>query len=171
MSINWSWTRYCQNPKLIGVTLSGSKVKVVAQATRRIKVLLSKVNKIPTLDLMLHWQGLGIRLGLRQLMNYSLMHTLLGTVALAVVLIPVAALIIIVLLINLMQDKSPKYLPEKLRTWDILPLPLRSLQPLDNIINKLNCCCGDDNQRDFDAQDNFDICVVKDNLAFQHDKS
>jgi len=94
-----------------------------------------------------------------------------GTVALAVVLIPVAALIIIVLLINLMQDKSPKYLPEKLRTWDILPLPLRSLQPLDNIINKLNCCCGDDNQRDFDAQDNFDICVVKDNLAFQHDKS
>ena len=152
MSINWSWTRYCQNPKLIGLTLSGSKVKVVA--TRRIKVLLSKV-----------------RLGLRQLMNYSLMQTSLGTVALAVVLIPVAALIIIVLLINLMQDKSPKYLPEKLRTWDFLPLPLRSLQPLDNIINKLNCCCGDDNQRDFDAQDNFDICVVKDNLAFQHDKS
>lgn len=54
----------------------------------------------------------------------------------------------IVISINIAQKKFPKKLPAKLRTWAFLPLPLRSLEPLDSLVIKLvalrkccRCCC------------------------------
>lgn len=64
-----------------------------------------------------------------------------GPIAIYSVLVPLGVLLIFVVLINVMQKRCPKYLPSILRTWHWLPLPLRSLQPLDRIISKLACCC------------------------------
>lgn len=46
--------------------------------------------------------------------------------------------------INVMQEKAPKYLPEKLRNWDWLPLWLHSLEPYDKFLTKyiLVCQCA-----------------------------
>merc|ERR1719220_95265 len=65
--------------------------------------------------------------------------SLAGSVALFVVLIPVAVVILLVLTISMIQKHKPSILPEMIRTWDFLPEPLRSLDPLDRIIGKLNC--------------------------------
>lgn len=51
--------------------------------------------------------------------------------------------------INLLQRKKPQWLPKKLRTWEFLPLCLRSLEPVDRVVNKAlkrcNCCGCCDN--------------------------
>jgi len=65
--------------------------------------------------------------------------SLAGSVALFTVLIPVAVTVLMVLTISMIQEHKPSILPERIRTWDFLPEPLRSLEPLDRIIGKLNC--------------------------------
>lgn len=49
-------------------------------------------------------------------------------------LIPVLILIFIIIVINVLQNKTPLWLPIFLRTWNFLPLPFRSLEPYDKII-------------------------------------
>lgn len=44
---------------------------------------------------------------------------------------PIGLLFIIVVIMNILQKKLPSYLPEKLRTWDFLPLWMHSLEPYD----------------------------------------
>merc|ERR1711998_787805 len=50
----------------------------------------------------------------------------------------VATLVIVIAvsiaLINTLQRRSPLWLPAKLRTWEFMPLWLRSLEPLDRVI-------------------------------------
>ena len=36
-----------------------------------------------------------------------------------------------VVLVNILQDRRPKWLPEVLRDWDFLPEFMRSLDPID----------------------------------------
>ncbi|XP_052273872.1 sodium-dependent phosphate transport protein 2B-like [Dreissena polymorpha] len=64
-------------------------------------------------------------------------------IALAVVLIPVALLIICVFFINLAQSRCPAALPKILNNWKFLPTPCRSLEPYDRalIFVTCNCCC------------------------------
>jgi sodium-dependent phosphate cotransporter len=65
-------------------------------------------------------------------------------IALLCVLIPVGIIIIFVVIVNLLQQKYPKILPSKLKTWDWLPLCLRSLAPTDKLMMKaigLCSCC------------------------------
>jgi sodium-dependent phosphate cotransporter len=38
---------------------------------------------------------------------------------------------VFIVLINIIQDKRPKWLPKWLRNWDFLPLWMRSFDPLD----------------------------------------
>ena len=68
-------------------------------------------------------------------------------------LIPVIIFVIVIIIINLLQNKRPTWLPIKLRTWEFLPIPLRSLRPYDTIVQKLRklflryicvckCCCN-----------------------------
>ena len=67
-----------------------------------------------------------------------------GPTALYTALVPAALLLLLATLLALLQRKVPGLLPEVLRSWDFLPPPLRSLQPVDNLIGKLNCfqhCC------------------------------
>ncbi|XP_059844981.1 sodium-dependent phosphate transport protein 2B-like isoform X2 [Hypanus sabinus] len=61
--------------------------------------------------------------------------------------VPVVVFTIIVIIINIMQTKCPRYLPKVLQTWDFLPIWLHSLTPWDRIIQRVmrHCsirCCG-----------------------------
>ena len=60
--------------------------------------------------------------------------------------VPVLFFIITIIIINILQRKAPEKLPEKLRTWEFLPLYLRSLEPIDRVFKNLNkkmkqTCC------------------------------
>uniref|UniRef100_A0A3Q3A503 Sodium-dependent phosphate transport protein 2A n=1 Tax=Kryptolebias marmoratus TaxID=37003 RepID=A0A3Q3A503_KRYMA len=46
-----------------------------------------------------------------------------------------------VFMVNVMQARSPRHLPTRLRTWDFLPKWMRSLKPLDRLIAKATVCC------------------------------
>jgi sodium-dependent phosphate cotransporter len=66
--------------------------------------------------------------------------------AAAIVVIVIGVLIVLsVSTINWMQRRFPEKLPEKLRTWEWLPTPLRSLEPYDKHIfgplGKACACC------------------------------
>jgi len=66
--------------------------------------------------------------------------------AAAIVVIVIAVLIaLFVSFVNTLQARSPEKLPEKLRTWEWLPEPLRSLEPYDKHIfgplGKVCICC------------------------------
>ncbi len=70
-----------------------------------------------------------------------------GWEVLAGVGIPVVVFLVIIIIINVLQDKKPGVLPSKLQSWDWLPLALRSLEPYDRVFascgqhcNKCPCC-------------------------------
>ena len=76
--------------------------------------------------------------------------SMIGIVPMCVVLTSFIGIVLLVILINVLQDKRPEALPKKLRNWDFLPEPLRSLDPLDRVISKVlelftkccpTCCC------------------------------
>lgn len=54
-------------------------------------------------------------------------------------LIIVASLITAVLLINYLQNNHLDALPDKLKTWNFLPIYLRSLKPYDELIVSYLC--------------------------------
>ena len=62
---------------------------------------------------------------------YAFGLSLIGPVAIYVAFLPLLALLAIVVLINVLQEKRPKSLPRSLRDWDFLPEFMRSLDPLD----------------------------------------
>jgi hypothetical protein len=46
---------------------------------------------------------------------------------------PIILFILILIIINIMQSKLPKYLPVFLQNWNFLPIYLRSLEPYDKL--------------------------------------
>ena len=60
--------------------------------------------------------------------------SLAGTIVIYVVFIPIAALLLLVILVNLLQRRKPTLLPSKLQTWEFLPLLVRSLEPYDRLV-------------------------------------
>uniref|UniRef100_A0A8C6PSR4 Sodium-dependent phosphate transport protein 2A n=1 Tax=Nothobranchius furzeri TaxID=105023 RepID=A0A8C6PSR4_NOTFU len=56
--------------------------------------------------------------------------------------VPVIILIISVTIINILQVRRPRCLPFKLQSWDILPVWMRSLQPMDDLITRMTLWCG-----------------------------
>ncbi|KAL4238077.1 hypothetical protein ACF0H5_002789 [Mactra antiquata] len=68
-------------------------------------------------------------------------------VALVGVVVPVTIIMVLTCAISVLQKRRPSVLPTKLRTWDFLPIWLRSLEPYDNCIKrflsqfKLKCKC------------------------------
>lgn len=69
--------------------------------------------------------------------------SLVGWRALTGVMVPIVFLLCVIGLINFCQRTAAlrKHLPMKLRDWKFLPLPLRSLKPLDNIFKNVFSCC------------------------------
>ncbi|CAF0771665.1 unnamed protein product [Brachionus calyciflorus] len=69
--------------------------------------------------------------------------SLAGLTVFLCVFIPIIVLIVLILIINYLQSKVPITidLPKWLKTWDFLPLPLRSLEPYDRFLSKFCCRC------------------------------
>ncbi len=67
--------------------------------------------------------------------------SLAGTVVFLCVMIPFLVLIAAVIVVNVMQNKAPRFLPLRLRSWEFLPLWLRSLQPYDKFFSTYICFC------------------------------
>ncbi|XP_041604737.1 sodium-dependent phosphate transport protein 2A isoform X3 [Vulpes lagopus] len=55
---------------------------------------------------------------------------------------PFGALLAFVVLISVLQNRSPRHLPKWLQTWDFLPRWMHSLQPLDRLITRATLCCA-----------------------------
>eukprot|EP00322_Chrysochromulina_rotalis_P000819 CAMPEP_0115868098 /NCGR_PEP_ID=MMETSP0287-20121206/21113_1 /TAXON_ID=412157 /ORGANISM="Chrysochromulina rotalis, Strain UIO044" /LENGTH=555 /DNA_ID=CAMNT_0003322733 /DNA_START=78 /DNA_END=1745 /DNA_ORIENTATION=- len=78
--------------------------------------------------------------------------SLWGTVPLVIAIVLCVLAIVFVLVVDQLQKRRPDLLPEKLRTWDFLPLYLRSLEPMDRVMcaplgavfaKFCGCCCKD----------------------------
>lgn len=58
-----------------------------------------------------------------------------------IVLVSLIGLVIVILVcINFAQNRFPRLLPPFLRSWQWVPLPLRSLKPYDDLFARLPCC-------------------------------
>ena len=73
--------------------------------------------------------------------------SLAGTIPFAIIITILTVLFTFIILINILQSKHPKVLPERLRNWHFLPKWLRSLEPYDHIVLKIlskmcRCCPG-----------------------------
>ena len=64
----------------------------------------------------------------------------LNDIVFAVIGIPFLIIMICVVVVNLMQRKHPKLLPQILRNWDFMPLFLHSLEPYDAVVTQWKCC-------------------------------
>uniref|UniRef100_A0A4W5KV66 Solute carrier family 34 member 2a n=1 Tax=Hucho hucho TaxID=62062 RepID=A0A4W5KV66_9TELE len=55
----------------------------------------------------------------------------------------IVALLMIIIIVNLLQERRPSCLPTVLRSWDFLPLWAHSLEPWDRVVAVVaaKCCC------------------------------
>ncbi|XP_058441862.1 sodium-dependent phosphate transport protein 2C isoform X1 [Marmota monax] len=66
--------------------------------------------------------------------------SLAGSMVLAAVGGPLVGLVLLVILVNVLQQRHPSWLPRCLRSWAWLPLWLHSLEPWDRLMT--HCCPG-----------------------------
>jgi hypothetical protein len=82
--------------------------------------------------------------------NHDSSCSLLFKVLLGVAL-PIVVFIVVVVVINILQEKKPNVLPAKLRSWEDLGVPeaLRSLAPYDRVFTRMRaaCPCGKKNDK------------------------
>lgn len=62
--------------------------------------------------------------------------------------VPIVALIVFTIIVNVLQSRWPRFLPKVLRDWEFLPRPLHSMAPWDTLVTstfnfcgKFCCCC------------------------------
>jgi len=53
------------------------------------------------------------------------------------ILVPIVVFIIFIIIVNVLQERKPEILPQQLKTWEKVPLPLRSLKPYDRVFSKV----------------------------------
>jgi sodium-dependent phosphate cotransporter len=86
--------------------------------------------------------------------------SLAGTQIMYAVLIPIMILGLIVVIINVIQNKRSHWLPHFIRDFSFLPLWMRSLKPLDDLFSQLSCCSKCINPPELDS--NPDIQDLRD---------
>nr|XP_055061730.1 solute carrier family 34 member 2a [Misgurnus anguillicaudatus] len=69
--------------------------------------------------------------------------SLAGWQVLVGVLIPIVAVLVFAIVVNILQKQKPGWLPSCLQSWDFLPLWAHSLEPWDRIVVRMaaRCCC------------------------------
>ena len=102
--------------------------------------------------------------------------SLAGPVAMYIVLIPVVALLIIIILINLLQKYKQSILPVVLQDWTFLPEPLRSLDPMDRaIMASVSCFKICNRNKDMDEDEKLNDKLKKkytcDNKGFEQESA
>ena len=81
--------------------------------------------------------------------------SLAGPIVLMVILVPILISLVLIVIINVMQEKKPKWLPQILRNWDFLPIWMHSLEPIDKLLRTVgSACCGS-------CADRFSFLAVK----------
>ncbi|KAG5849660.1 hypothetical protein ANANG_G00113280 [Anguilla anguilla] len=91
--------------------------------------------------------------------------SLAGWPALAGVGGPIVALLLLVVVVNLLQSHRPQLLPTVLRSWDFLPVWLRSLEPWDRVVSACWCsCCRRDDAVPQEKQESH-VLEIYDNPA------
>lgn len=66
--------------------------------------------------------------------------SLAGGAVLAAVGVPLVGLVLLLIVVNVLQQHRPSWLPYSLRSWAWLPLCLHSLEPWDHLV--IHCCPG-----------------------------
>ena len=66
--------------------------------------------------------------------GFIFLLSLAGPIVIYVVFVPIAALLLLITIINLLQRRKPKLLPAKLQNWEFLPELVRSLEPVDRLV-------------------------------------
>ena len=66
--------------------------------------------------------------------GFIFLLSLAGPIVIYVIFVPIAAFLLLVTIVNLLQKKRPKLLPSKLQNWEFLPEPVRSLEPVDRLV-------------------------------------
>ncbi|KAF2353636.1 hypothetical protein FHG87_015609 [Trinorchestia longiramus] len=90
---------------------------------------------------MYRWFAIVYLIGMFFLMpGFVFLLSLGGSVVLWSVIGPIIILCVIIGIINFIQNKRPSLLPEFLRDWEFMPLPLRSLEPYDKAATSFPCC-------------------------------
>ncbi|XP_030643745.1 solute carrier family 34 member 2a [Chanos chanos] len=66
-----------------------------------------------------------------------------GWQALVGILVPLAGMLIVIVVLNVLQSRRPEWLPPQLRSWEFLPLWMHSLEPWDRLVTTVTtrCCC------------------------------
>ncbi|XP_067259305.1 solute carrier family 34 member 2a isoform X2 [Chanodichthys erythropterus] len=69
--------------------------------------------------------------------------SLAGWQVLVGVLVPIVAVLIFAIIVNILQKHKPQWLPSALRSWNFLPLWAHSLEPWDRVVSIIaaRCCC------------------------------
>ncbi|XP_056092171.1 solute carrier family 34 member 2a [Rhinichthys klamathensis goyatoka] len=69
--------------------------------------------------------------------------SLAGWQVLVGVLVPIVAVLIFAIIVNILQKHKPQWLPSALRSWSFLPLWAHSLEPWDRVVTIIaaRCCC------------------------------
>ncbi|XP_016106019.1 sodium-dependent phosphate transport protein 2B-like [Sinocyclocheilus grahami] len=69
--------------------------------------------------------------------------SLAGWQVLVGILVPIVAVLIFVIIVNILQKHKPQWLPSALRSWDFLPQWAHSLEPWDRVVTIMaaRCCC------------------------------
>ncbi|KAM4709812.1 sodium-dependent phosphate transport protein 2B isoform 2-T2 [Discoglossus pictus] len=65
-----------------------------------------------------------------------------GWQALVGVAVPIVFVILVAIIINVMQSKCPRILPDFLKNWDFLPKWMHSMKPWDTGISLISLFCG-----------------------------
>ena len=60
--------------------------------------------------------------------------SLAGWKIFAGIMVPIVVFFLVIIIINIVQDKKQNWLPSRLQTWEWLPEPLRSLEPYDRAV-------------------------------------
>ena len=63
--------------------------------------------------------------------------SLAGWKIFAGIMVPIVVFFLVIIIINIVQDKKQNWLPSRLQTWEWLPKPLRSLEPYDRAAVRL----------------------------------
>ena len=83
-------------------------------------------------------------------------------IGLAIVGIPSVLIVLSIIVLYFLQSKCSRILPTRFKTFNFLPIWLRSLEPLNRKIKQLKCCCCgkktvdlyDDNRKSIDIDQN-----------------
>jgi len=104
--------------------------------------------------------------------GFIFLLSLAGPIVIYVVFVPVAALLLLVTIVNLLQRRKPKLLPTKLQTWEFLPELVRSLEPVDRLVVSCLTRWRKHKQGEGDIENDRwgDSGVAKTNEAFETDQ-